>query len=110
MPRTRLLTLAALLFAAVQLTAAETSAFRLWYQQPAEKWTEALPIGNGRMGAMVFGGTTDERIQFNEDTLWTGKPRTTMSAPAPVISSPEIRRLSPPARSRKPPPLPKAIS
>src|SRR5437867_13116258 len=46
----------------------------LWYQQPAAKWEEALPIGSGRLGAMVFGGTADERIQFNEDTLWTGKP------------------------------------
>jgi alpha-L-fucosidase 2 len=46
----------------------------LWYSQPAEKWTDALPAGNGRMGAMVFGGITDERIQFNEDTLWKGFP------------------------------------
>jgi len=46
----------------------------LWYAQPAAKWTDALPIGNGRMGAMVFGGVFDERIQFNEDTLWTGFP------------------------------------
>jgi alpha-L-fucosidase 2 len=47
---------------------------RLWYRQPAKQWTEALPIGNGRLGAMVFGGIEDERLQFNEDTLWTGKP------------------------------------
>ncbi|MFH1918826.1 MAG: glycoside hydrolase family 95 protein [Planctomycetota bacterium] len=47
----------------------------LWYRQPAEQWTEALPIGNGRLGAMVFGGAAHERIQFNEDTLWAGKPR-----------------------------------
>jgi alpha-L-fucosidase 2 len=46
----------------------------LWYGQPAQKWVEALPVGSGRLGAMVFGGTVDERIQFNEDTLWTGKP------------------------------------
>ncbi len=46
----------------------------LWYAQPAAKWTEALPLGNGRLGAMVFGGVPDERIQFNEDTLWTGHP------------------------------------
>ena len=46
----------------------------LWYAQAAEKWTEALPLGNGRMGAMVFGGVFDERIQFNEDTLWNGFP------------------------------------
>ncbi len=46
----------------------------LWYAQPAEKWTDALPVGNGRMGAMVFGGIVEERIQFNEDTLWKGFP------------------------------------
>ncbi len=46
----------------------------LWYTHPAEKWTDALPVGNGIMGAMVFGGITDERIQFNEDTLWKGFP------------------------------------
>ena len=45
-----------------------------WYTQPASKWTEALPIGNGRLGAMIFGGTADEHIQFNEQTLWTGQP------------------------------------
>ena len=47
---------------------------KLWYRQPAQKWTEALPLGNGRLGAMVFGGTLNERVQFNEDTLWTGGP------------------------------------
>ena len=46
----------------------------LWYDQPAQSWTEALPVGNGRLGAMVFGGTDDETIQFNEETLWTGQP------------------------------------
>ena len=45
----------------------------LWYSQPAKAWmTEALPIGNGRLGAMVFGGVATERVQFNEDSLWTG--------------------------------------
>ena len=48
---------------------------KLWYKQPAIKWTEALPIGNGRIGAMVFGGVEQDRIQFNEETLWTGEPR-----------------------------------
>ena len=47
----------------------------LWYRQPATKWTEALPIGNGRLGAMVHGGTSQERLQLNEDTLWSGEPR-----------------------------------
>ena len=46
----------------------------LWYRQPAVQWWEALPVGNGRLGAMVFGGIPEERIQFNEDTLWTGAP------------------------------------
>ncbi|ANH80255.1 alpha-L-fucosidase [Niabella ginsenosidivorans] len=48
---------------------------RLWYKQPAKEWVEALPIGNGRLGAMVFGGAQTDRIQFNEQTLWTGYPR-----------------------------------
>src|SRR5260370_40635707 len=46
----------------------------LWYAQPAEKWVEALPIGNGRLGGMVFGGVTKEHLPFNADTLWTGQP------------------------------------
>jgi len=52
----------------------------LWYTRPAAQWTDALPIGNGRLGAMVFGGGEDgspskELLQLNEDTLWSGKPR-----------------------------------
>ena len=50
------------------------SDLKLWYNQPAEEWTEALPIGNGRLGAMVFGGTQEERIQLNEESLWAGTP------------------------------------
>ncbi len=52
-----------------------TAQLELWYDEPAKKWTDALPIGNGRLGAMVFGGVERERLQFNEDTLWTGGPR-----------------------------------
>ena len=48
----------------------------LWYTSPASKWTDALPLGNGRLGAMVFGGTTQEELQLNEDTLWSGGPNT----------------------------------
>lgn len=48
---------------------------KLWYDKPSSKWTDALPIGNGRLGAMIFGGVEKERIQFNEETLWTGGPR-----------------------------------
>ncbi|MFT4095083.1 MAG: glycoside hydrolase family 95 protein [Niabella sp.] len=47
----------------------------LWYDKPAATWTEALPVGNGRLGAMLFGGINDDHIQFNEETLWTGGPR-----------------------------------
>lgn len=46
----------------------------LWYEAPASAWTEALPVGNGRIGAMVFGGVARERLQLNEDTLWAGGP------------------------------------
>jgi alpha-L-fucosidase 2 len=53
----------------------EESPLRLWYQQPAKKWVEALPVGNGRLGAMVFGGVADERLQLNESTLWSGGPK-----------------------------------
>jgi alpha-L-fucosidase 2 len=46
----------------------------LWYDQPAAKWEEALPLGNGRLGAMVFGAVDRERIQLNEESLWAGRP------------------------------------
>lgn len=48
---------------------------KLWYNKPAVKWTEALPLGNGRIGAMLFGGVENDHIQFNEETLWSGEPR-----------------------------------
>ncbi len=46
----------------------------LWYGQPARRWVEALPLGNGRLGAMVFGGVVKERLQLNEESLWAGEP------------------------------------
>jgi hypothetical protein len=64
----------------------------LWYKQPAEKWVEAMPIGNGRLGAMVFGRIADERIQLNEDTIWSGERRDRMN-PGARKAVPEIRRL-----------------
>lgn len=51
------------------------ASMRLWYRQPAKDWNEALPVGNGRLGAMVFGRVDNESIQFNEETLWDGYPR-----------------------------------
>jgi len=64
----------------------------LWYRQPAKEWLEALPVGNGRLGAMVFGGIAQEQIQLNEDTIWSGGRA--YPAPAGAYQSlPEIRRL-----------------
>ncbi|WP_104383805.1 glycoside hydrolase N-terminal domain-containing protein [Sphingobacterium sp. HMA12] len=48
---------------------------RVWFDRPAQQWEEALPIGNGRLGAMVYGGVGNEELQFNEETLWTDGPR-----------------------------------
>ena len=63
-----------LVFLLLATVAGKGSELVLWYEHPAQKWVEALPVGNGRMGGMMFGGTTDEHIQFNEVTLWTGQP------------------------------------
>jgi len=54
---------------------AQRGEFLLWFSEPATKWGDALPIGNGRLGAMVFGGKGNERLALNEDTLWSGGPR-----------------------------------
>lgn len=64
----------------------------LWYRQPASQWVEALPVGNGRLGAMVFGGVADETLQLNEDTIWEGYKRDGAN-PAARKALPEIRRL-----------------
>lgn len=69
------------------------SALVLWYRKPADKWTDALPVGNGRLGAMVFGGLTDERIQLNEDTLWSGVGPREWNNPDAKQHLPEVRRL-----------------
>jgi alpha-L-fucosidase 2 len=65
---------------------------RLWYRQPASQWTEALPVGNGRLAAMVFGGVGSERIQLNEETVWAGERRDRMN-PLGASALPEVRRL-----------------
>lgn len=54
--------------------AQESNDLKLWYDKPAVQFTEALPVGNGRLGAMVFGQTGKERILLNENTLWSGRP------------------------------------
>jgi alpha-L-fucosidase 2 len=70
---------------------AERRAALLWYRTPAARWVEALPVGNGRLGAMLFGGVGRERLQLNEDTLWSGGPRD-WDNPGARSVLPEIRR------------------
>ena len=65
---------------------------KLWYQQPATLWEEALPLGNGRLGAMVYGKPSDEIIQLNENTFWAGGPHNNLNTAA-LSSLPKIRSL-----------------
>lgn len=65
----------------------------LWYKKPAENWNEALPIGNGRLGAMIFGRVDAELIQLNEETLWTGGPVDLDPNPESPKYLPEVRKL-----------------
>ena len=74
------------------MTNTDTNNLVLWYQKPAEAWTDALPIGNGRLGAMVFGGVKRERIQLNEETLWDGGPRDTNN-PNALEALPKVQQL-----------------
>ena len=72
--------------------AAGDEALRLWYRRPATRWVEALPLGNGRLGAMVWGGIEHERLQLNEDTLYAGGPYDANN-PEALAALPEVRRL-----------------
>jgi alpha-L-fucosidase 2 len=72
----------------------------LWYRHPAQNWGNALPVGNGRLGAMVFGGIGKERIQLNEDTVWNGKKRNRVN-PEALKALPEVRRLLFAGKSRE---------
>jgi alpha-L-fucosidase 2 len=65
---------------------------KLWYDHPAEQWEEALPIGNGRLGAMVFGTPVTEHLQLNEGTVWAGEPGNNIPGGFKEIL-PEVRRL-----------------
>ncbi|MBP7473847.1 MAG: glycoside hydrolase family 95 protein [Pyrinomonadaceae bacterium] len=64
----------------------------IWFSNPAAKWDEALPVGNGRLGAMIFGGIAEERLQLNEDTYWSGGPNSTVVKGGYKVL-PEIQRL-----------------
>ena len=65
---------------------------RLWYNRPAQHWLEALPLGNSRMGAMIYGGITEEEIQLNEETFWSGGPHNNNSTTSLQYLQ-EVRRL-----------------
>lgn len=66
--------------------------YKLWYDQPAHVWTEALPLGNGRLGAMLYGNPAAEQLQLNEETIWAGRPN---NNPSPEAREwlPKIREL-----------------
>ena len=70
----KFLLLSFILFRFIHSPAQQKTDLSLWYTKPAKDWNEALPVGNGRLGAMVFGRVEDELIQLNEQTLWTGGP------------------------------------
>ncbi len=84
------------LVTSIQLSAlAQTSSANpnlLWYDEPASRWTEALPVGNGRIGAMVFGGVSEDRLQLNEGTLWAGGPYDPVN-PQAKEALPQVRQL-----------------
>ena len=83
-----------LAFAAVSCTAVEsTQDLKLWYDEPAERWVEALPVGNGRLGAMVFGNPAKEHLQLNEETVWAGQPNSNANPAVEPGALDEIRKL-----------------
>ncbi len=87
--------LVATMSAAFTMTACaqtDTNPLVLWYDKPAGEWVEALPVGNGRIGAMVFGGIEQERLQLNEDSLWAGGPYNPVN-PDAKDALPEVREL-----------------
>jgi len=69
-----------------------SSGLKIWFTKPAETWNDALPVGNGRLGAMVFGGIEKERLQLNEESVWTGAPRWDAN-PDALKNLPEVRKL-----------------
>jgi alpha-L-fucosidase 2 len=82
----------AILSTATSFAASSDNPMDLWYAAPAKAWTEALPVGNGHMGAMIFGGVGEERLQLNENTLWAGSPYNPVN-PKAKAALPEVRRL-----------------
>ena len=81
-----------LLIALCSQTAKAGSPYQLWYDRPAMTWTQALPVGNGTMGGMVYGTPAVERIQLNEETIWAGQPNQVCN-PAAKENLPKVRQL-----------------
>ena len=86
-----------MLFAAAMLVAActqeNTTDLKLWYDEPAAQWVEALPVGNGRLGAMVFGNPAKEQLQLNEETVWAGQPNSNANPNVDPNAIDDIRKL-----------------
>ena len=82
----------ALLFTVCCISVAAQAVHRLWYDYPAQTWTQALPVGNGVIGGMVFGTPAVEHIQLNEETIWAGQPNNVVN-PNAKAALPEVRRL-----------------
>src|SRR5215216_2951521 len=76
---------------ATKQTPGPSAPLLLEYARAAQKWVEALPVGGGRLGAMVFGGIGTERLQLNDDTLWSGGPSDTGNPKAREVL-PQVRR------------------
>ncbi len=79
-------------FALTDTQAQNDTLMKLWYNHPARQWVEALPVGNGRLGAMIFGGPSEEQIQLNESTVWAGSPYNNAN-PKALKALPVIRKL-----------------
>jgi alpha-L-fucosidase 2 len=80
------------LYDSVTFGQAKPSGMKIWFNKPAENWNEALPVGNGRLGAMVFGGVENERLELNEESVWTGEPRWDAN-PDALKTLPKVRQL-----------------
>ena len=80
------------LFVLQNTTAQNNTDLKLWYDKPATIWNEALPLGNGRLGAMVFGDPAVERLQLNEETIWAGSPNTNSHTKS-IEALPKVRQL-----------------
>ncbi|MDQ5929260.1 MAG: alpha-L-fucosidase 2 [Bacteroidota bacterium] len=81
-----------LVLVSIATTAQTTTELKLWYNKPAAIWNEALPLGNSRLGAMVFGDPAVERLQLNEETIWGGSPNNN-AHPQGLKTLPEVRQL-----------------